>query len=372
MTILDRIKLKELSDTKDIDIRDFYTFIWIIMKQPQYKIDQTHDIAQAILDSGAKVVKIAWASASGKTTVAKALVEELQQKGKKVLMISSDNYYQDHTRLQAVIYGSFDHPSLIRYHQLQQDLENYLDTQKWQYPQYSFKDSRVTSYQYIDQYYDIIVIEWLYTISQLKSIAHQLTIMVTSDTEELIIRRLIRDQQRIGDTASQIVHTLESVFSMWNVYGNIQKKQADIIVHNNYDILSDKGTLYSLVQCKMPDLSQSQSYQHHNFIYNSPEHYDQDYLQISEVYQQADHSILDHTSLYKILSWKDLYIDRYTALGIDFNEYGMVAQLHTLMQLAWLQLVEQQTQVWHKIGEMMYLQDQNNRYQQIVQESPKF
>ena len=126
--------------------------------------------------------------------------------------------------------------------------------------------------------------------------------MVTSDTEELIIRRLIRDQQRIGDTASQIVHTLESVFSMWNVYGNIQKKQADIIVHNNYDILSDKGTLYSLVQCKMPDLSQSQSYQHHNFIYNSPEHYDQDYLQISEVYQQADHSILDHTSLYKILS----------------------------------------------------------------------
>lgn len=254
-------------------------------------------------------------------------------------MISSDNYYQDHTRLQAVVYGSFDHPSLIRYAQLEQDLEQYLQTKQWNYPQYSFKDSRVTSYQQIKEYYDIVIIEGLYTISQLKKMPGHLQIMVTSETEELIIRRLIRDQQRTNDTASQIIHTLESVFSMWNVYGKIQEKQSDIIIHNNYDILSEKGISYNLLACPAPDLTGSQAYEHHNFIYNSPEHRDQDYIQISEVYQQVDKGTLDHTSLYKILSSDYQDIANYTALGVNFSEYGMIAQLHTLMQLASLELI---------------------------------
>jgi uridine kinase len=211
---------------------------------------------------------------------------------------------KDHTRLQAVVYGSFDHPSLIRYDQLHADLIQYLQTQTRQYPQYSFKDSRVTSYQTISWKYDIIIIEGLYTISQLPEIPQELKIIVTSDTEELMIRRLVRDQQRTHDTASQIVQTLESVFSMRNVFGKIQEQQADIVVHNTYDILSDKGIVVELVACDKPS-DTLDAYQHHNYVYDDPRNPDKDHIQVTEVYPKQG-GMLDHTSLYKIKPHQDI------------------------------------------------------------------
>lgn len=321
------------------------------MNQTHYLMDQNDILIQQILNSHTHIIKIAGASASGKTTVAQNLVTQFQSLGKTVLMISSDNYYQDHTRLQAVVYGSFDHPSLIRYDQLHADLIQYLQTQTRQYPQYSFKDSRVTSYQTISWKYDIIIIEGLYTISQLPEIPQELKIIVTSDTEELMIRRLVRDQQRTHDTASQIVQTLESVFSMRNVFGKIQEQQADIVVHNTYDILSDKGIVVELVACDKPS-DTLDAYQHHNYVYDDPRNPDKDHIQVTEVYPKQG-GMLDHTSLYKIKPHQD--IRQYQQIWINFKEYGMVAQLHTLMQLAWLQITSQSTQEWYRNGDIYYL-----------------
>lgn len=332
------------------------------MTQTHYQMNQNNELATQIISSGKKIIKIAGASASGKTTVAQDLVSQLQSAGKKVLMISSDNYYQDHTRLQAVVYGSFDHPSLIKYNQLYADLQHYLETYTRNYPQYSFKDSRVISYQNISWYYDIVIIEGLYTISQLPPIAEELNIIITSDTEELMIRRLIRDQQRTKDTASQIVQTLESVFSMRNVFGKMQEQQADIIIHNDYDILHDKGTVVRLIACQKP-WTVWDTYQHHNYIYDDPHHTDKDRIQITEVYPKT-WGMLDHTSLYKLSQKHDH--QWYKQIWIDFQEYGMVAQLHTLMQLAGLQVIKHDIQERYRDENSHYLVQDQQRYQEII------
>jgi uridine kinase len=60
---------------------------------------------------------------------------------------------------------------------------------------------------------------------------------VDSDTEELIFRRLVRDQQRVNEPLYMIVSMLGKVFPMWNIFGNPQKKNADLIVDNSYEIL---------------------------------------------------------------------------------------------------------------------------------------
>lgn len=102
---------------------------------------------------------IAGASASGKSFIAEQLVQSLEQQQKKVLLISSDNYYSDNSALQYLIYGTFDHPNLIEYDLLAHNLQEYFTQGSTTLPHYSFTEKRRTEYTSITAAYDIIIVE---------------------------------------------------------------------------------------------------------------------------------------------------------------------------------------------------------------------
>ncbi|USN57504.1 MAG: hypothetical protein H6766_03565 [Candidatus Peribacteria bacterium] len=46
--------------------------------------------------------------------------------------------------MQYVLYGTFDHPRMIHYPQLGNDIETFLATERFEKPQYSFVEKRST------------------------------------------------------------------------------------------------------------------------------------------------------------------------------------------------------------------------------------
>jgi len=63
---------------------------------------------------------------------------------------------------------------------------------------------------------------------------------VYSAQEELIFRRIIRDQERVAEPAYMIVENLGKAFPMRKIYGEPQLNKADMIVNNDYQILEKK------------------------------------------------------------------------------------------------------------------------------------
>lgn len=103
----------------------------------------SHCVAD-ILASEKKLVFLAGASASGKTYIAEDIAKQLEAQGKRVLTLSSDNYYVSDTGIKSVIYGTYDHPALIDYALLEKNIDEYFTHGSFSLPQYSFAESRRT------------------------------------------------------------------------------------------------------------------------------------------------------------------------------------------------------------------------------------
>lgn len=118
----------------------------------------THAVNQ-IKDSGKKLVYIAGASASGKTYIAEEIAKKLKEAGKTVLTISSDNYYISDTGIKSVIYGTYDHPALIDYALLAQNIDEYFTKGSFELPMYSFGESRRTGFKQVTDKADFVIVE---------------------------------------------------------------------------------------------------------------------------------------------------------------------------------------------------------------------
>jgi len=95
---------------------------------PTIKITDNKKVIEHIQNTNTKLIYIAGASASGKSYFAKKLATQLKKQQYKVLEISSDDYYNNETNLQYLLYGSFDHPKLIDYPLLQKNINEYFKT----------------------------------------------------------------------------------------------------------------------------------------------------------------------------------------------------------------------------------------------------
>jgi len=120
---------------------------------------QISTLVDTILQEQKKLIYCAGASASGKSFIAQELVQQLEKKGKKVLLISSDNYYSNESQLKYLLYGTFDHPKLINYDVLEENLKQYFTQGQFELPVYSFIEKRTSNYITIDQEYDIVIVE---------------------------------------------------------------------------------------------------------------------------------------------------------------------------------------------------------------------
>lgn len=116
-------------------------------------------IISQITNSKKKLIYVAGASASGKSYIAQLIAKELEQKGKKVLTISSDSYYKDDTWLKSVLYGTFDHPDLIEYELLEKHIDEYMKKGTFLMPSYNFKESKRDTWTTVAGKYDFVIIE---------------------------------------------------------------------------------------------------------------------------------------------------------------------------------------------------------------------
>ncbi len=304
-----------------------------------FPINNLDAISKHIISLQKKLVYIAGSSASGKSYCAELISKDLQSKGKRVISISSDNYYSNQTRLHYLLYGTFDHPHLIEYDLLADNIAQLLKTGSTNIPEYSFKEWRRVWSHVLDDPFDIIIIEWLYTIAQLPLVHDPIMIYVDSPTEELVFRRLVRDQERLAEPLATQIINLARVFPMWNIFWASQKKKADMVINNDYEVLSKYGKqqnykLYNDTKASLGKLLH-RSYVT-DFEYNDT-YDDNGVIVISEVYKQK-HGLLDSVKISRRSEALKTHTESFSSITMELHEPGSLTQLHILLQLSGLKL----------------------------------
>lgn len=311
-----------------------------MQNQQRYTFAETSLIIKDIVRHEHKLIYLAGASASGKSYIGEELVKQLTAAWQKVLLISSDSYYSNDSSLKYMLYGTFDHPHLIDYDLLQQNLEEYFTTGQTTIPSYSFVEKRRNALTPVSATYDIVIVEWLYTISQLPaSIAWiaAFRIFVNASHEEIIFRRMLRDQARVKEPLHTIIGVMSSVFPMWTLFGSTQQDLANIVITNEYSVLEKEGSKSIRHRIDERDCPQSGLDKVHyitDYIYNDNTDNNGKVI-LSEVYTHKG-GLLDHVIIHKRDSDPRSVNESYESISMTLYQPAIITDLHILMQLAWL------------------------------------
>ncbi len=333
-----------------------------------FRIDQLDSLTSKVIESGQKLIYVAGASASGKSYCANLLKESLEKKGHKVLALSSDSYYVDNTRLKHMIYGTFDHPKLIRYDELGKDIKKFLATNEIKIPEYSFVESRRVGAEHFSGEVDYIIVEGLYTISSLQVSSQEgrgINIFVDSPTEELIMRRLIRDQERTQQGVDAIIGDVTKVFPMWNIYGLGQRKKADFVIDNDYEILDTKGEKNEFTKTELSKKECGKLISREYMIdyeYNDKRN-ENGVIVISEAYKNLKKD-LEYVMVSKRKTQFNSKGHTFTTISMKSTQLWIITQLHMLMQLSWMKLqrvVKKTISMYEKDGKKYTIKERRGK-----------
>lgn len=189
------------------------------------------------------IIGIAGGTGSGKTTVARSVIERLGSS--KVTFISQDNYYKDqaHLSLAERELTNYDHPFAFDNELLIQHLNALKNGQTAFAPVYDFTiHGRSASETVQLKPNNIIIIEGLHVLSDenLRAML-DIKVFVDSDPDVRILRRVVRDIEERGRTIQSIHQQyLATVKPMHEAFIEPSKKYADIIIpeggHNQVGI----------------------------------------------------------------------------------------------------------------------------------------
>lgn len=178
-------------------------------------------------------IGIAGGTGSGKTTVARAVIERLG--ADKVTFISQDNYYKDHPHLTMVEREqiNYDHPLVFENELLIEHLKQLGAGQPAEAPVYDFTThSRFPDKTIKLEPCTIVVIEGLHVLSD-ENLREMIDIKVFVDTDPdvRILRRVLRDIEERGRSI-QSIHDqyLKTVKPMHEAFIEPSKKYADLII----------------------------------------------------------------------------------------------------------------------------------------------
>ncbi|MEE4310417.1 MAG: uridine kinase [candidate division KSB1 bacterium] len=178
------------------------------------------------------LIGIAGGSGSGKTLVARKLVEDLGSD--KVIIIEQDSYYKDlsHLSLGERKQQNFDHPDALDKDLLLQHMTMLIQGQSIDLPLYDFKiHTRRNETRRIGEHI-IIILEGILILHN-RRLRDMMDIKIFVDTADDIrlIRRLQRDIIERGREFDDIIHQYEeSVRPMHLLYVEPSKRHADIII----------------------------------------------------------------------------------------------------------------------------------------------
>ena len=178
------------------------------------------------------IIGIAGGSGSGKTTVVKAITEQLKE---NVVVIPQDAYYKDlsHCTAQEKRDHNFDHPDSIDFELLCQHLKELKEGKTVEQPVYSYitcgrsKEETVTV-----QPADVIIVEGI-LIFTCKALLEQMDIklFVDADDDDRLMRVMSRDIIERGKTVDWVIERYsKTVKPMYLEFIEPSKRYADIII----------------------------------------------------------------------------------------------------------------------------------------------
>ena len=178
------------------------------------------------------VIGIAGGSGSGKTTVVRAITQQLSG---RVVVIPQDSYYKDssHLPMEERQKINFDHPDAIDWKLLCQQIRELKQGRSVEQPVYSYITcSRSTTETVTVEPADVIIIEGILIFTH-KELRDQMNIkvFVDADDDDRLMRILVRDIAERGRTVeTAIEHYTDTVKPMHLQFIEPSKRYADIIV----------------------------------------------------------------------------------------------------------------------------------------------
>jgi uridine kinase len=178
------------------------------------------------------VIGIAGASGSGKSLLAKTIVNELGSE--QITVISEDSYYKDlgDMPLNQKAARNFDHPEAFDHHLFAQHLEAMKQGQTVQIPIYDYAThSRTTETRTIGNHRLVILEGILLFVDE--ELRNQMDILIYVDTplDICLIRRMTRDIVERGRTLEGVLAQYqETVRPMYLQFIEPSKRYADVIV----------------------------------------------------------------------------------------------------------------------------------------------
>lgn len=192
------------------------------------------------------IIGIAGGSGSGKTTVVKAITEQLKE---RVTVIPQDAYYKDlsHFTAQEKRDYNFDHPDSIDFELLCEQLQQLKEGKSVEQPVYSYitcsrsKEETVTVHPA-----DVIIVEGIliFTCDKVRE-QMDIKLFVDADDDDRLMRVISRDILERGKTVDWVIERYsKTVKPMYLQFIEPSKRYADIIIpqggHNKVaiDIIS--------------------------------------------------------------------------------------------------------------------------------------
>jgi len=192
------------------------------------------------------IIGIGGGSASGKSTVAKAIINKIGLNN--IAYICHDSYYRDISEFDDNAIINYDHPNSLDTKLMVSDLIKLINGNVIHIPEYDYITHRRLSQTTEINLRPIILIEGIliYNDINIRKLCN-MKIYVDTEADERLIRRINRDMTTRKRTIEDIIYQYTSfVKPMHNQFVEPTKNYADIIIPSGYNEASISMVVSSL------------------------------------------------------------------------------------------------------------------------------
>ncbi len=178
------------------------------------------------------VIGVTGGSGSGKTTVSKAIYNQLS--GQSLLILQQDSYYNDQSDMTMAQRHAvnYDHPLAFDTDLMIKQIQQLLAYEPIEKPVYDYEQYTRSSETIHQEPRDVIIVEGVLILDdqRLRDLM-DIKVFVDTDDDIRIIRRIQRDIEERGRTLDSVISQyLATVKPMYHQFVEPTKRYADIIV----------------------------------------------------------------------------------------------------------------------------------------------